>query len=220
MEYYHFVRREIEPLLPGNVSRVLDVGAGAGVTLRWLKALYPKAETTAVEVNSALAGELRQNADCVFIGPIDETYSQLKTYDLILLLDVLEHLPDPAKAIKKLSKLLVPGGHIIVSVPNVAHLSVSLPLLFRHRFIYQDAGILDRTHLRFFVEDSAIKLLNDANFRITSGLISGIQGQKSKLLNFLTLGLLRHNLAKQYIMCGQLSEHRVEPQKIRWGLIS
>ena len=62
---------------------------------------------------------------------------------------------------------------MIVSVPNVAHLSVSIPLLFRREFAYQDAGILDRTHLRFFVEDTAVKLLNDFKLVVERGLASG-----------------------------------------------
>jgi 2-polyprenyl-3-methyl-5-hydroxy-6-metoxy-1,4-benzoquinol methylase len=217
MDYYHFVRREITPLLPQACNQVLEVGAGAGATLKWLKGLYPTAETTAVELNPALFDELRLNADITIIGSIDETFSQLNSYDLILLLDVLEHLPDSVGTLRKLSKLLNSGGRVIVSVPNIAHLSVSVPLLLG-RFRYQDAGILDRTHLRFFVEDTAIELLNDANLVVTSGLISGIQGPKSKLLNFLSGGLLGHHLTKQYIMCGQLSDHRIVQQKVRWQI--
>ena len=220
MDYYHFVRREIAPLLPKTCTQILEVGAGAGPTLKWLKELYPKAETTAVEINPDLLDELRQNADVAIIGPIDETFPQLKSYDLILLLDVLEHLPDSTATLRKLSKLLRPGGQVIVSVPNIAHLSVSVPLLLLRRFNYQDAGILDRTHLRFFVEDTAIKLLNDANFIVTSGLISGIQGPRAKLLDSLSCGLLRHHLAKQYIMRGQLSDHEIAQQKIWWKLVS
>ena len=49
--YYHIVRREIESLLPKDPIRILEVGAGAGATLKWLKTLYPNAETTAVELN-------------------------------------------------------------------------------------------------------------------------------------------------------------------------
>ena len=216
MDYYHFVRREIEPLLPNTSSRILEVGAGAGATLKWLKERYPRAETTAVEINPALLDELKQNADVTIIGPIDETFSQLKCYDLILLLDVLEHLPDSTATLRKVSKLLKPGGHVIVSVPNIAHLSVSIPLLLLRRFNYHDAGILDRTHLRFFVEDTAIKLLNDANFIVTSALISGMQGPRAKLLDFFSCGLLRHHLAKQYIMLGQLSDREIAQQKVRW----
>jgi 2-polyprenyl-3-methyl-5-hydroxy-6-metoxy-1,4-benzoquinol methylase len=218
MDYYRLVRREIKPLLPKNATRILDVGAGAGATLKWVRTLYPNAETTAVELNPALLDELNQNADVAIIGPIDEKLSRLKTYDLILLLDVLEHLPDPTATLRKLSELLETGGHIIVSVPNIAHLSISIRLLFLRRFNYQDAGILDRTHLRFFVENTAVKLLNDANLIVTSALISGIQGPRTKLLHFLSCGLLRHHLAKQYIMRGQLNNRKIAQQRVRWKI--
>jgi 2-polyprenyl-3-methyl-5-hydroxy-6-metoxy-1,4-benzoquinol methylase len=216
MDYYHFVRREIQPLLPKSATRILEVGAGAGGTLKWLKALYPKAETTAVELNADLRDELKQNVDVVLIGQIDETFAELKTYDLILLLDVLEHLPDSTRTLQRLSSLLENGGHVIVSVPNIAHLSVSIPLLLKRRFNYQDAGILDRTHLRFFVEDTAVKLLNDANLLVTAGLISGVEGPKAKLVDLLSFGLLRHHLAKQYIMLGHLGDRKIVQKRIRW----
>ena len=108
MDYYHYVRREIQPLLPKSATRILEVGAGAGGTLKWLKTLYPKAQTTAVELNPDLREELKQNVDVAVIGQIDETFAELKTYDLILLLDVLEHLPelnwDPSEALEALGR--------------------------------------------------------------------------------------------------------------------
>ena len=61
--------------------------------------------------------------------------------------DVIEHLSDPLRIMRELNRHLAPGAVVIVSVPNVAHLSVRLSLLFG-RFEYQDRGILDRTHLR------------------------------------------------------------------------
>lgn len=216
MNYYHHARREIQPLLPKTLTRILEVGAGAGATLGWLKTVYPTAETTAVELNTGLSNELKQNADVVIFGDIDESLAQLKSYDLILLLDVLEHLPDPTNTLQKLSKLLMPGGHVIVSVPNIAHLSVAIPLLMQRRFAYQDAGILDRTHLRFFVENTAVKLLNDANLIVTAGLITGLQGPRAKILDRLSLGLLRHHLTKQYIMLGELSDREFVQQEIQW----
>ena len=119
MDYYHHVRREIAPLLPSAASRILEVGAGAGGTLKWLKDTYPNAETTAVELNGALRDELQRNADVVLIGSIEETFPLLKKYDLILLLDVLEHLPDSTGTLQQLAKLLVPGGHVIVEDPVI-----------------------------------------------------------------------------------------------------
>lgn len=217
MDYFHWIRREIEPLLPKHCTRILEVGAGAGATLRWLKDLYPKAETTAVEINPALLDELKRNADLTIIGPVDQIIARLKSYDLILLLDVLEHLPDPSETLQSLAKALNPQGQVIVSVPNVAHFSVSMPLLLKRRFDYQEAGILDRTHLRFFVEDTAIKLLNDANLNVTDALIGGME-RRAKVLDSLSFGLLRHYLARQYIMLGQLTDREFVQPKIQWKL--
>jgi len=215
-DYYRHERSDILPLLPENAFNVLDVGAGAGATLKWIKSIYPEVRTTGVELNQALRDELESRADVAIIGRIEELFSELQSYDLILLLDVLEHLIDPASTLKRLSTLLRADGQVIVSVPNIAHLSVSLPLLFGRRFAYADAGILDRTHLKFFVEKTAIELLNNANLTVTKGIISGMEGPRSKLLNRASLGLLRHHLTKQYIMLGQLKKDNAAQQRIRW----
>jgi hypothetical protein len=87
-------------------------------------------------------------------------------------------------------------------VPNVAHLSVSFPLLFRGAFEYRDAGILDRTHLRFFVLRSAIALLNTAGFTVRHGIRLGFDGPRTQLLDQVTFGLLRNQLTKQYVLAG------------------
>jgi 2-polyprenyl-3-methyl-5-hydroxy-6-metoxy-1,4-benzoquinol methylase len=216
LSYYQHIRQDILPLLPKQPSRILDVGAGSGATLAWLKTIFPQAQTTGIELNPALVLELEKNADIAVIGDIDKCYSRLARYDLILFLDVLEHLTDSLGTLKKLSKTLEPGGCVIVSVPNLAHLSVSLPLLLRRQFAYRDAGILDRTHLRFFVETSAIALLNDANFRVTKGLAAGLTGPRSRILDLITFGLLRHHLTKQYIMLGELTGGRFGQQKVHW----
>jgi 2-polyprenyl-3-methyl-5-hydroxy-6-metoxy-1,4-benzoquinol methylase len=69
----------------------------------------------------------------------------------VVLADVLEHLPDPVRVLRSVHSLLNPGARIVVSVPNVAHVSVRAQLLFG-RFRYSARGILDRTHLRFFTQ--------------------------------------------------------------------
>jgi 2-polyprenyl-3-methyl-5-hydroxy-6-metoxy-1,4-benzoquinol methylase len=221
IDYYHHVRREIRPLLPEKASRILDVGAGAGATLRWLKTLYPTAETTAVELNPEMRSELNASADIVHIGAVEECLSELdgKTYDLIVLLDVLEHLHDSTSTLQKICMLLEPDGHVIVSVPNVAHLSVSIPLLFRRDFTYREAGILDRTHLRFFVEQTAVKLLNDSNLVVTRGLASGVQGRKARIIDGITFGALRHHLTKQYIMLGKSVRSGVTQGDVPWSFV-
>lgn len=216
--YYSRSRREIRSLLPSRASRILEVGPGAGFTLIWLKSIYPAATTCGVELNPALDADLQEHADVAIIGDIDHLISQVASkFDLILLLDVLEHVPDPTRTLQAITRnLLMDGGRVIVSVPNIAHLSVTLPLLFQRRFEYADSGILDRTHLKFFVEGTAVKLLNDSNLIVKDGLITGLEGPKSKMFDRVTLGLLTHHLAKQYIMAGEATGELTAQPKINW----
>jgi 2-polyprenyl-3-methyl-5-hydroxy-6-metoxy-1,4-benzoquinol methylase len=218
MTYYDHVRSEVRALLPESASSILDIGAGAGATLRWLKEIYPNAKTTGVEINTALHDQLTQNADIAIIGDVDACLPQLQSYDLILCLDVLEHVVDSIGTLRKLSTLLEMGGNVIVSVPNVAHYSVSVPLLLRRQFTYGDAGILDSTHLRFFVEQTAVELLYAAGLVVTKGIVTGIDGPRTNLLDRLSFGVLRHHLAKQYVMRGELGRGKIVQEKIGWKL--
>ncbi len=86
-------------------------------------------------------------------------------FDYILLADVLEHLKDPGGLLRRVVPCLNDGGEIIISIPNVAHLFVRLRLMLGH-FEYQDRGILDRTHLRFFTLASMRRMIDDASCRI------------------------------------------------------
>ena len=87
-------------------------------------------------------------------------------FDAIVCGDVLEHLVHPAPVLRALGRALAPGGVVVVSVPNVAHLWMRLSLLVG-RFDYAERGILDRTHLRFFTERSLRALLTEVGLTIT-----------------------------------------------------
>ena len=90
------------------------------------------------------------------------------------------------------------------------------PISLQRRFSYSDAGILDSTHLRFFVEQTAVELVNFADLRVTKGIVTGLDGPRSNLLDRLSFGLLRHHLAKQYVMRGELIYGGVVQEKVRW----
>jgi 2-polyprenyl-3-methyl-5-hydroxy-6-metoxy-1,4-benzoquinol methylase len=190
--YFGAVRKDILSMLPTHSRKVMEVGCGDGSTLNYLKSnafcdwtygveLFPDA----AEIASEKVDILYQSNIEIMDLPVEES-----SMDLILCLDVLEHLVNPSKVIAYLHKLLAPNGLIIASIPNVRHYSVAIPLLLQGKWEYKEDGILDSTHLRFFVKDTAIKLM------ISSGLIledvkSNLgMGQKAALLNSVTLGLI------------------------------
>jgi hypothetical protein len=94
-------------------------------------------------------------------------------------------------------RLLRPGGQLIVSIPNVRHVSVLLPLLRGH-WDYADTGVLDRTHLRFFVRRTAVALIEAVGFSVERVVASNTQTRTQRLLNLVTLGLLRDLFTVQY----------------------
>jgi 2-polyprenyl-3-methyl-5-hydroxy-6-metoxy-1,4-benzoquinol methylase len=87
-------------------------------------------------------------------------------YAAVLLLDVLEHLVDPETILREAHGWLAPGGAVLCSIPNVAHWRVRLGLLRGH-FEYEDSGLLDRTHLRWYTRRTARALVGDAGYEIT-----------------------------------------------------
>ncbi|MBV8808438.1 MAG: methyltransferase domain-containing protein, partial [Acidobacteriaceae bacterium] len=89
-----------------------------------------------------------------------------RPFDRILLLDTLEHLRNPVPLLEDVRRLLAPRGKVIVSVPNAVNFTVRLMILFGH-FHYQDRGILDWRHLRFFTSKTIRGLLEKHGFRVT-----------------------------------------------------
>lgn len=203
-DYFNHVRSEIRPLLPATAHRILGVGCGSGATLAWLKTLYPGAFTIGLERNPALLSVLRKNVDEPHIVDLNQSIPEVGEPDLILLLDVLEHLVHPEELLAKIADVMVDDATVIISVPNIAHLWVAARLFFLGRFDYQDAGILDRTHLRFYYRNSVFGLLESAGLKALSLVRNGLEDRgarrSSRLLHRLTFGLLRERLTEQYVV--------------------
>jgi SAM-dependent methyltransferase len=92
-------------------------------------------------------------------------------FDILVLSDILEHVSDPLDVLARHLRFLAPGGHVLISLPNIAIWNVRLALLFG-RFEYQDTGTLDRTHMRFFTRRSVRAFFEQAGLEIRGSRIS------------------------------------------------
>jgi 2-polyprenyl-3-methyl-5-hydroxy-6-metoxy-1,4-benzoquinol methylase len=170
--YYDTARREILPWLPERVARMLDVGCGAGATTLAVKETRAVEWAGGIEYVDAVADRAVPVFDRLWRG--DAAAADLEggiapaSLDLVLCLDVLEHMPDPWSMVRRLSPLIAPGGRLILSVPNIRHWKFITRLLLRGDFIYRDAGLLDRTHLRFFVRRTAVELATSGGLRLVA----------------------------------------------------
>jgi 2-polyprenyl-3-methyl-5-hydroxy-6-metoxy-1,4-benzoquinol methylase len=200
-EYYTGVRKDILPLVPRHSKRVLEIGCGQGNTLAYLKDNGYCDWTGAVDLFPEAIEAARGKVDEVHQVNIEDTTLPIEpgSVNMILCLDVLEHLLNPQKVVAYLHTLLAPGGIIIASIPNIRHHSASLPLLFQNKWEYQSCGILDNTHLRFFVKDTAIELMKSSG--LTLEKVSPVNvGRKGAILNRLLFGWPESFLAMQYLV--------------------
>lgn len=159
--YSTFVRGDVLALMdaPSETPlRVLDVGCACGATLLKIGELYPNAQLFGVEPNPSAASVAACFAQMA-TADIEREPRPFgdQTFDYILFSDVLEHLREPAAALRAAADTLAPGGTVLASIPNIQHYSVVNDLL-HGRFSYADAGILDRTHLRFFTRTGVEEL--------------------------------------------------------------
>ena len=167
-QYFRNVRDDIVSLVPGDANDILEIGCAAGMTGNKLKQ-KPGVYVAGVELDHRAAVEAKKVLDDVIEGDIEtlELPFGEKRFDCILFADVLEHLIDPLDVLKKTRKFLKTDGSVIASIPNVQYLGL-VSQLVEGNWTYQDEGILDRTHLRFFTYHEIIKLFDEAGYIISS----------------------------------------------------
>lgn len=203
--YYDSVRRDVLPAIPTDAQRMLEIGCGAGSTLGFLKDQGLCDWAGGVEFIPEIAEQAQTRLDQVWIGDIERMDLDIpeRSLDVILCLDVLEHLVDPWSVVRRLDVLLKPGGCIVASIPNVRNSKVVFPLFWRGEWTYQDYGVLDRTHLRFFVRRTAIELMECSGLQVDfiDYLYQKMKRRRRrKILSFLTFGLWREFAAVQFLI--------------------
>jgi 2-polyprenyl-3-methyl-5-hydroxy-6-metoxy-1,4-benzoquinol methylase len=147
---------------------VLDVGCAVGYIGEFLRRNGPARWLAGIEIDPRAAEQARPHYDQVIVGSIDDpgVWTQLRRpVDAMIFGDVLEHTADPVMVLRMARPKLLDDGVIVVSIPNIGHFKVRLRLLLG-KFEYEDWGIMDRTHLRFFTLKTAQEMLRQAGFRV------------------------------------------------------
>ena len=165
--YYAGKREDILALLDlRHGIKVLDVGCGDGGAGKLIKKKY-KAEVHGIDINFSAADKARIHYDSVTNENIeqDKIIFEAHYFDFIICADVLEHLSDPWKALRRLNNYMKNDGRLAASIPNIRNADV-LTQLLDGSFDYQEYGVLDDTHLRFFTYRSSIRLFERCGFKV------------------------------------------------------
>lgn len=198
-------------------SKVLEFGPAYGYMTKYMtEELLCK--VTCVELDPQAAEQAKAYCKRMIIGDIEklsfETTFNDEKFDVITFGDVLEHLYDPWRIIKNCQNILKEDGKILVSIPNISHLSVILNLI-RGKFDYTNSGILDNTHIRFFTKESVLQMFLENYYYAT--IVDRVKNSETSLNGiFSTKEII--NLVNKYNSEYDTYQFIVEAKKINYTL--
>jgi 2-polyprenyl-3-methyl-5-hydroxy-6-metoxy-1,4-benzoquinol methylase len=167
--YHTNPRTEIMSFIAEPPGTVLDIGCGGGATGRLVKDKFPGTRVVGIEINAGAAEHARGVLDRVVCAGVDDVDPARDMPDerisTVLLLDVLEHLYDPWRALQRIHGWLAPQTRVIASLPNIRNLATLSELAGGH-FEYAENGVLDVTHVRFFTRASLRDLFEQTGFEV------------------------------------------------------
>jgi SAM-dependent methyltransferase len=173
-DYYNRVNADLLRTIPPDACTVLEAGCGTGALAEAYRRINNRVTYYGIEKNreavkiAGLVGRIDRliEGDLEDMGPLVPGLSEEQpSVDCLIFGDVLEHLLDPWSVLARLVRLVRDGGQILACIPNVQHYSVIINLM-RGRWDYQDEGLLDRTHLRFFTLSGIRDLFSKAGLQI------------------------------------------------------
>lgn len=167
MTYPDLLNPDLLDRIPLGAKLVLDIGCGTGALGAEYKRRNPRAYYIGVERDEAAARIAAARLDAVFEADLDRNPLPFAdriapgSLDCLIYGDILEHVVDPWAVLGAHAPLLSPDGTVLICMPNQEHWSFAERLL-RGTWEYEQSGLLDRTHLRWFSAASTTRLLRSA----------------------------------------------------------
>ncbi|WCM52916.1 class I SAM-dependent methyltransferase [Pseudomonas sp. WJP1] len=170
---HQFHNPDLLKLMPANARRVVEIGCSSGALAREYKKLNPHVHYTGIEIDPGYAQLAREHCDRVLDMNIETACADLLAGDLAadcwVFGDVLEHLYDPWALLQKIREASAPGSCVVACIPNAQHWSVQARLSVGD-FRYEDAGLFDRTHIRWFTLVTMLELFTQAGWTVEAGV--------------------------------------------------
>lgn len=152
------------------VDRLVEVGCSTGALARAYRERHPQAHWLGLEIDPDYGAAARRHCQEVLVGDVeqlleDPAMAELFQADCWIFGDSLEHLRDPWRVLRQVHGLLPEGGSVCACIPNAQHWSLQARLCLG-QFVYEESGLLDRTHLRWFTPTTMAALFQDNGFRL------------------------------------------------------
>ena len=174
-EHYN---RDLLGLVPAGRRRVVEVGSAHGAFAKALRALQPGVHITGIDVDEEYARLAARFCDRVVVCDVETlsapAFSALFPSDCWIFGDSLEHLRDPWRVVAEVRRRIDPDGCLVACIPNAQHWSVQARLA-AGELHYEDEGLLDRTHLRWFTRKTMVAMFERAGWRVDRTVLRGLQ---------------------------------------------
>lgn len=175
------VNSDLLALMPPSARRVVEVGCMQGAMARAYRGLNPAAEYVGIDIDPDYAAVAAGSCTEALTGDI-ETFDgaaldKLFPSDCWVFGDCLEHLRDPWRIVKLIRQAVDPDGCLVACIPNAQHWSVQMRLatgLFR----YEDQGLMDRTHVRWFTRVTVLEMFAQAGWKVETA-VSRVVAQRA-----------------------------------------
>ena len=191
-------RPEVVPFIPVACKTVLDVGCSDGLFAEQLQTQRPGVVVDGVEPDRVTADAATSRMRTVYRGRFPDAVPASEQYDCVTFLDSLEHMPEPWDILRATTKHLTPTGVVVASLPNIRSASALKTLLIDRDWPWDDSGIYDRTHLRFFTQKSMWRLFETSGYLVES--CDPINETRSRKAHLLSKLLGREVLALQFVV--------------------
>jgi O-antigen biosynthesis protein len=170
-DYHTYLNPNLLNLFAHAPRKLLDIGCATGVLCSVMKERNPSTYTIGIEPNKQAAEMARSKLDRVFTGTFEEIDLVAEGFphgsiDSVVAADVLEHMYDPWRTMVNLKPFLSKDAQVIISIPNSRHVNLIARLADGGLWTYEDRGLLDITHIRFFTLKEFSTLLEQTGYRI------------------------------------------------------
>lgn len=160
-------------LIPIAAKKLIEIGCSSGALAREYKKLAPNADYFGVEIDPDYADLAKRYCDNVAVFNIENAdlifWKSNVDRDCWVFGDTLEHLQNPWLVLKRINEILPSNGSVVACIPNAQHWSLQAKLSIGD-FRYEDSGLMDRKHLRWFTRQTIVELFDQAGFVIEEGL--------------------------------------------------
>lgn len=157
--------------IPPHCVRVIEIGCSTGALARELKKIRPACHYIGIDIDTAYVTAAKAYCDetaAIDIEECDEQFFESHAdRDCWIFGDVLEHMRDPWSVLRKIRRVIPENGCIVACIPNAQHWSLQARLSIGD-LRYEDSGLLDRTHLRWFTAHTIHQMFADSGFRVAA----------------------------------------------------